>query len=510
MKRILINTIALSACALALNSCVKKEELDPNRIAKTSWNPELGLPLVRATLGSQELFGNSDSTAVGKDPNNGLVVLSYDSKELTLGANELFSNLESQTFNAPTVPLAPGITVPLKVPFANAGGSILKSITFDDGEMVVSLGASGSGIANWKFTSITDQSGAVVQLQIPLNASGKIDLNKHKLSVDSQGNFSVEITLPSNASGNANPVFEILNPSFSEVEADLGSNPIPLPQDSIKLHLFKNLSAEGFLKLDNPTIALSYENDFGLPLELDFSSMAGFNTINSKRNPVFTGSNTGKEVVQATSNGKIQFDKTNSDLSEVIQPTPTYLSLAPVITPNPSGSTINTLKKDDQLKLKTTLQLPMVGSLKDLIIRDTVPFGLNQSFDFIKEMGLRTSIRNGYPLNIKLDLKLVDENYVPVLTADGKEVFLINNQSIFTSVEAPVFPNKIDQNSVPFVQEEYNVDEETLKVLLNGKFIIIEAFFETEGQGNKIVGIFDDYKIDLKVGAKVVGNIKIR
>ena len=83
-------------------------------------------------------------------------------------------------------------------------------------------------------------------------------------------------------------------------------------------------------------------------------------------------------------------------------------------------------------------------------------------------------------------------------------------QSIFTSVQAPSYPSRIVQSQVAVIQEEYILEQEKLDVLLNGKWVIIEASLETDGNGGKTVGIFDDYELDLKFGAKIVGNIKLK
>jgi hypothetical protein len=343
-----------------------------------------------------------------------------------------------------------------------------------------------------------------------MNQKGLLDLSGYEVAPNSQGKIEVRVTLPQGVTGTANPKFSITGLKFQRFEGFTGNGTFSLPRDSIKLHLFRNISAQGFLKLDNPSLRLDYSNDFNLSLEMDLSKMNGFNTVNYQKNPVFTSPGQGVFTVNPDQSRTIKFDKTNSDLSEVIQPTPTYLSFEPGVTPNPgSGTPTNIIQFDDSFKLKAMLELPLAGYVRDLVIRDTVPIGLSQNFELIREMGLRSAIKNGFPFNITMNMHLLDKDFNPVRTSNGEPVMLMKDKPIFTSETAPAYPGRISQTNLQERIEDYTLTREIVDVILQGEWVIIEAFIQTEGNGSKTVGIFDDYKLDVKLGARIVGDIKI-
>jgi hypothetical protein len=163
----------------------------------------------------------------------------------------------------------------------------------------------------------------------------------------------------------------------------------------------------------------------------------------------------------------------------------------------------------DVLRLSTRLELPLAGLIQDLVIRDTVPMGLSGNFDKIREMGIRTAVKNGFPFNVRLSLKLLDEDYNPVLKPNGQPVFLVDEKPLFTSPSSPAYPGRIDQSTVQQFIEDYTLSKEVVEVILTGKYVVLEAHIETDGNGSKTVGIFDDYKLDVKLGARIVGDIKL-
>ena len=259
--------------------------------------------------------------------------------------------------------------------------------------------------------------------------------------------------------------------------------------------------------------SMPVKNGFGVPVALDLSSMYGFNTVSgTSRTITKAGSgvfNISKGTASSPVESKIKLDKTNSNLNRVLEPTPMFIghNLSAESNPGSSSKNVNVLEKDATIEVNTLLELPLQGRVKGLAIVDTVPFTINESFDLIRDMAISTAIKNGFPFGVKLTLSLLDENYLPVKTADGNPIFLLKERDIATSGVVNSATGRIDQNNLETKTNNYAIGNKEVKELLKGKFVRIVGVVETFKNGNEVIGIYDNYKFDLRVGVKITGNL---
>ncbi|MGB0402960.1 MAG: hypothetical protein ACPGEG_02615 [Salibacteraceae bacterium] len=503
--------ISFLLLCFSLISCIDQKDYDLDRFAKTSWNPELGFPLVNSKVGVDKLFGNSDSNAVTSN-SDGLIVLVYQSKEMEIGVSEFFAMPELLEVPTTTIPVVPGQSQSIKIPFPTTDGAKIDRLEIESGELIVGLNTGQSGTVKFTFTSIKDAGGSAAVENVPTNqASVSRDLADHALQMNAQGEFEVTVDFTNASSGSGKPVIEFRNIVYKKIEGDFGQKNITLRKDSLKLHLFKSLAAQGNFALTNPTVEVHVENTVGIPLELDLSDMNGYNEVTNQRNSIFSAGgkfNLSGGTVANPSDNSIIIDKSNSTIREVIQPTPVYLQYSPAVTVNPGGvpSPLNTIEKNCGVKMATSLKLPLDGSIQGLAIHDTLDFNVEALFDLIKDFTVSTVIKNGFPFNVNVTLQLLDSTYAPVMDIKNQPVYLMDKRDVFTS-GTPGANQRIDQNNLVQLSEEYVMDSDVVSALFKGRYVRMIGYFETFNNGTVPVKVFDDYHLDVKLGVKVTGNI---
>lgn len=514
MKNIAITVLIIAS----FTSCINKEDYDSNKFTKTSWNPVIGFPLIKSKLGVSNLMGNSDPNAVTTAA-DGLVVLKYQSGSQIIKASDFVQFPGNVFLKSPNnVPLNFPGTYPISIPFDTTLGVIFSKVIIESGSLELSFDVNSNKGAQAKFnfqSILNNQNGDTLEMNVSIEPNAKEirDLSGHSILIDASGNFLFEIKTPAGLSGSANPVFEFKNLVYKRIEGDFKSKKVIFPVDSLELFIFQNLASQGELYVDDPRIVIDINNGFGVPMDINLGSLEGYNSISGISTKVLKPSqgtfNIKEGSAQSPEFTKIKIDKTNSDLSEVLKPTPMFFKYGAVAqaNPNSSGKNSNSIDAAAVLDVKTILELPLKGRIKGLAIIDTVPFGVNESFDLVNEMTVTTVIQNGFPFTITLSLKLMDENYLPVLTKEGNPVYLVKDREIASSGTVNSSTGRIDQNNLITKINNYEIGLSETQELLKGVYVRIEGRIETFNNGDEVIGIYSDYIFDLKVGVKITGNL---
>lgn len=499
--------------SFCLLSCINQDDYDLDRFAKTSWNPELGFPLVNSKVGVDKLFGNSDTNAVTTNA-DGLIVLVYQSKEVEIGVDDIFAMPTTLAIPTTLIPVIPGQVQPLAIPFPATNGAAINRLEIESGELMVGFNTGQPETVRFTFSSIKNNAGAEVVMNVPTNqTSVSQDLSGHVLQMNAQGEFEITVDFTNATTGSSTPVFQFKNIVYKKIEGDFGQKDVDLPKDSLKLFIFKSLAAQGDFLITNPSVEIQIDNSIGIPMELDLSDMNGYNEITNQRNPIFTSGgkfSIAEGNLNTPTKSSIVIDNSNSTIRDVIKPTPVYLQYGPTIGVNPGGvpTNLNSIESAAGIKMKTFLKLPLDGSIKGLAINDTLDFNVDALFDLIKDFTISTVIKNGFPFNVNVTLQLLDSNYAPVFDAKNQPVYLMNNRDVFKS-GVPMANQKIDQNNLIAISEEYLLNSDVVGALFKGRYLRMIGNFETFNNGNIPVKVFDDYHLDVKMGVKVTGNINL-
>ena len=303
--------------------------------------------------------------------------------------------------------------------------------------------------------------------------------------------------------------------AFSKVFGDFGQQIISTDRDSILIRIFEN-SSSGSFQLTNPKLRIDVTNSFGFPVQLDFTTLESIttNTIPSVVTPIEYLGNTppftlmtigapGISQMGQSVTSSIEINNSNSDFATLMEPTPKYVHHAIQAVSNPAGGASSNFITDESLLIiDTQVELPLEGYANGWGLIDTLAFEFGEgSFENIEEMLFRINVDNALPVNARLQLYFTDSvfNVLDSLMDGRTELFesgVVNSDGKVTAAT-----NKIT---------DIIVDQERAPKITRAKYIIVWAEAETYNAGsNQIVKIFDDNYINVRLGVKIDGNVKL-
>jgi hypothetical protein len=362
--------IAFTATIL-FSSC-KKGRYDFNKLTSTEWNPSLAAPAINSTLTVYDVLAHTDSNdIVIIDSLSGLVSLVYKgnlysynpSNILTLtdqSANYTFSltPIQQTTLSGNgSVTATASQTITYNAGSANLDSIILKAGTLDfninssfqhNGSLTVSIPALKKNGVPFSATYTFNYTGT------PVSLTSSNNMQDYHFDLTQNGNtsntFDINYSLTLNyISGNStNGSLSITtgmnNWNFKTVFGDFGNVQIASDIDSILVKIF-NSTINGYFELVDPKLNLYVHNSMGVPAEVIFNTLQSVNVHTGQVTPIVnqgfsnpwqinapTVSQIGTEVIT-----KMTIDKNNSDITNIITPTPKYIVIQTDANANPSS-----------------------------------------------------------------------------------------------------------------------------------------------------------------------------
>lgn len=533
MKR---GILLFSGLAIALMLSCKKMGFD--KIAYGSWNPNLAIPLAYGTFDIYDIFTYHDTTdLVVIDPNTGLIALIYRSDLIVATAGEI---VQLNQFNQNLLVDPSELNAPISGAFngsitlnnqedlfldVNAGVEI-HSIHAKSGNLSITVSTN----LQHSITSVITLPGVTingnpVQQTLQLNYQGTVphtatatfnitgallDCTVGNTTVNTlKVNIQNTITgsgAPINGNESVNVNITSINMAFEKVYGYFGQQTFVDLQDSVLIKLFENGEGTGYFELVNPSLKLFVENSLGIPVRLN---LANLRTINTFTNQEFLMTNypdihdiNFPAILGVVVQTLIEFNTTNTpNLVNVIAPVPQYLafSLTAVTNVNGPSATLNFLSDTSKVKVRSELEMPLVGFAYGFGAKDTFAFNLGVDAETIESVMFRLIIDNGFPVKLNAQITFMDENYVPLFTVWEEPVQAVN--AALTNAEGVVY-----QRTVKIT--DAIVGEENLDLLQQAKFIEIRGTAKTlEALNGNVVKVFDWYTIKVKLGMQIQGKI---
>lgn len=519
---------ALVTFALVLTAC---KRTDFSKIDFGSLNPELAVPIGTARFNVVDVLAAKDSSNLITIDGQGALKLVYATELEILNVADLVQ-LENQdvAYNKTALEYGIGpsptgffgsttVLVDETFDFTSQNGEKLYSITFQDGKLVVSVSTDLQHEVRFDldFPDITI-GGVPASVSLELNNpqpgqtqsdSDSVDLTNAIFDLDNgpQGFNQFQITGSITVTGTGDPItgtesvdFELgMNQlSFEVITADFGQQAIDNYQDTIDLNVFNNF-LEGTVEFTNPTINFEVYNSFGIPLQVALNEIK--TVENSGTEYSLISSAMSFNVAPAASPGAtaisgLTLDETNTqNLGTIISPAPKKLVIDFGGGINPAGAATNFVVNDSELYLEANVDLPLEGYATGFVIQDTIPFSLELPNE-ISEAMFRLVINNGFPVELGAKLYLADENYTILgeLNTDGN---LIEGAPVNSNGRVTTSVKKISD----IVLSEADADR-----LSDTRYIIVETSCQTtNGQQGTEVKFYDDYEIEVKLAAQIVG-----
>lgn len=531
-KSLLLGLLCLPA--LLIVSC-KKLEFD--KIAQTAWNPNLAVPLAHANFGVYDILAIQDSNdLVVIDNTTGAIALVYKGEIVSFDAQSIVhlndqnqqANLSLADLNMIPLPAFTGTvstTNTENINFSTDSGVELHTVTFKTGSLSLNVSTDLKHDISMVMTFPgLKQNGIPITRTVNLNYTGSTpqtttaNINLANVVADfTVGNTTVNefvVNCQTTITGtgqsttgteNIDLGFNLSNLAFENATGDFGQQNLGISQDTILLRLFEN-ATQGYFELVNPKIKFIVDNSFGFPANINFANMKTINVSTGQEYPL-TGFPPVLNVNAPASMGQtavttLELNTSNTaNLTTVISPVPKFFYFEAVAQSNPAGpaSPLNFIEADSRFRVRTEIELPLEGLAYGFEVRDTVNFNFSESVSNIESVMFRINVDNGFPVDFKTQIVFLDHNYNPLF-------------NVFTTpedvVKAALVDNtgKVNQRTKKITDVTLNASQ--ISMLPNTKYLLINGVAQTlNGTNGTIVKFYDSYKLGLKLGMQVQGNV---
>jgi hypothetical protein len=293
--------------------------------------------------------------------------------------------------------------------------------------------------------------------------------------------------------------FDVLR--FSYLDGYFGNHVFDIRSSTIKLNIYDGWKKGGVIS-ENPTITLNVENAFGFPVRSKINSLYA-KTIDNKQfvlesEFINKGINFNYPVVDGTEKVKttaFKFDGTNSNIGNIFQNKIAEITYDFDAIANPEGDNKvkNFFNSDAYFSINVGVELPMKLSIDDLTIEDTVDFEIN-NYNEIKTIELSLYLKNKFPIGMKLEAKLLDQNNKEVYRLDSSKGLDINPAPLGSDGKTTTPSN---------LTKTIAINEVDFQSVLKAKKAILTARFDSKSLTANTIWLYNTYDLDFKFGAKI-------
>ena len=270
----------------------------------------------------------------------------------------------------------------------------------------------------------------------------------------------------------------------------LGQQTFDFTSENIQTNLFNSINS-GELDLNNSKISISIDNFIGANCDLMINELTASNenievsaNINNSLYNIDRAYLIGNEIVPSNT----QIDISSDEIIEIL---PTKISTSASFYLNKNGFTSveDFVYPEFPIKANLNVEIPLEIIANQITFIDTAKIDLPKETNYEIEK-VYLSFNNGFPLEAKVDLIILDHNNLIIDTILQKSTI----NSAFTDEN-----NIVTENSETTLEIEYSD-------LTNAKKLISIVSFSTKPE-NEHVNIYSQYRLDINLSAKINSRI---
>jgi hypothetical protein len=495
-----ISTLVISSLLL-ISGCTINENIEFVESDKV-----VAIPLVYGTLNLQDAIERSNNFATIKVDNQGKLTAYYSSEVLRENSTKIFPPVPG-IFEFPIIGNTADVPLPISANYRIDKG------TFDNTNIFFNATHNIKEIIKLKITMpyISKDNKTWSQeysLDFANSTSGTIStpvFNMDKweaLPIKNNIRFQYTATRPNGTTIVLNGLsmkFDILK--FSYMDGYFGNHVFDIKGNTIKLNIYDSWKKGGIV-FDNPIITLNVDNAFGFPVRSKINSFYA-TTVDNKQfvfesEYIKKGIDFGYPTVNEIGKAKttiFKFDNSNSNIGSVFKN-----KIASVVydfdaVANPDGdiNVKNFFNSDAYFAVNVNVELPMKLSIDELTIEDTIDFEIG-TYDGVNNIELSFDINNRFPLGMKLESKLLDQNSNVVYKIEGSNAITVEPATINIDGKTTT-PSKL--------LKKIKVNDVEFQAILKAKKAILTATFDSKLNTQNTVWLYNDYGIDFNLGAKI-------
>lgn len=465
---------------------------------------EFAIPLFHGKLSLLDIIKTSSDSASLDIGSDGTMTFHYSGDIVSRNSKEIYATIPpiiaSITDTLFAFPIKLSNNIRLKKAFLTDGiiGFSLQSKHKQDVKVKITIPELIKNGQPWTYTQNMYYTGTVPvnSIILPQSIVGwKLDLPGDSLHVKYEA---------IKADGSHDTLSSLLmlgqNLKFSYVEGYFGYEVFPVKRDTIVLDIYKNLLG-GELYFEDPRVRITLYNSFGFPLrcKVNIAKFRGNNgVLYDLQSPFVTNgfdfnypplNQVGKTVLTA-----FDFDKSNSNMKDIINSSPVYMDyqIDAVANPDSDPNNIGFMTDSSTFLVNVSVDLPLKGRAKNFRLDGSYDsnFGKLEGFT---EAEFKLITENEMPVDMKLQMYFVDGSGAVLDSLFDAERLLVE--------AAPVNANG-DVTGVKKAENYIPCSGAKLQAIRNCKKVLLRTFLSTNENGSIPVTIKSNQGLNVKMGVK--------
>ena len=298
------------------------------------------------------------------------------------------------------------------------------------------------------------------------------------------------------------PAFVVFqNITFDYVEGYFGSEVFDINGDFVSIGVLETWRSGG-LAFEDPKVNVFVENAFGFPVRSIFNTMQVVTTtgemLDMESDVIDNNVDFAYPSLSEQSEVKItefSFNKDNSNIVELFKEKVVRVTYDIDAGANPDMDETITgfINEDSYFLVSVDVELPLHGSINNLVLQDTVDLDLSDLED-ATSAEFKNVIKNNFPADITLQAYFFDDNDVLLDSLFTERLFM---------PAAPVDGNTGKAAEGGEVITFENFESARFENVRKGKKVLVNVKINTQQAAAGPLWIYNDYGIIFKVGAKV-------
>ncbi|MBL7813634.1 MAG: hypothetical protein JNL70_01425 [Saprospiraceae bacterium] len=487
----LLFTAVLSA--VLFSNC----RLNPIDDIKTDIDQEWALPIIDTEKSFGDIINGFDPKAFLQIGTDSTVILRYKGNFIAQSSLDIFANFRNVAF-----PVTDSI---MSVPFSLPSGVYIDYVNVKKGTL------------RWGLAPPTEPLN--VTIYIPQLTKNGVpfsrNFNHTSITLDTlemagwqlaAKNDSIFIHTIARKISNGQPVnlkngavYQIQNFEFAFAKGYFGQSVFDGPQDSIKIDFFDKWK-NGSVRFDNPRMIVTLDNSFGVPVR-SIMRQGEVVTLNGQRLTLQSPLTAGIDInypsineIGKTKRTVVVFDKTNSNIAEIMSSNPVGIQYDIDGLTNPDNNTGITgfMTDSSKFELQVEVEVPMIGKAQNFEVNDTFDINLAQATD-VTQAEFKVVTDNGMPIDLSL------QGYFA--TANGTVI-----DSMYTAKSPILRGASVNSSGLPInvvtTENFIKIDADKLKKIKYATKLIIRYAFSTTSSAAVPVRLTSTQKVRVRIGVK--------
>lgn len=525
-----VKKFVLSAFVVFLLAACNTNELEFDNIQIQPITGVYALPLGEISYTMRQLIEEEqDGELELEEDSTSLLTFIYRDTISYAIDNEFVNITDISQSGIVTVPqeLTPGTAVPLSQSFTLTydaqGNEELDSVFYNSGTVSIVTTSTAPGALSYSYEIVNTRSVATdasLTLNGNLNGAGTdtqtSSLVGYKTTLNNNNEFTINFTgtinlgVAETLTGNEELRFDVTyaNQTFSIVYGKFGQDTVQFGNQTLDISFFNDLGEEGLI-FGNPIMKFDFQNEFGIPISVDFSGINGSDGGGGTQ--TFLGGSITREPLpeiaspDADSPGTIaestiEINRGNSSIVSLFATSPSELMFdVKGISNMQNPNQINFVQPGNSIEAAIEIEIPLEIQLQNL--QKTLYYSLGDGLDTenVDSAFVRIYTENELPFSGILEMEIQDIDSNTLYTSD--ETVVLN--SPFININGFV----TDANGVA---NDLYLSQAGVDALAVGAYLVLKVTLNTPTSltsRNIYVKVLADYELLIRVG--VGGKVNI-